>query len=217
MIAITCVSKDSCQHGYPWQHPQWPICYDKACGCSLGWFSWIPQYQTCGRNLHMPSGLVLASVAKDYPTKRTCLCYLVKKNQTLWPKQSSGLALVLSPPPSPPPCIPYTGKLVTLEIRNKEANSHDLFKSLYTQNVTFGIAQICIVKNAMYVFLLRCSSCSAAPSWLRWIFPGAQGPGSPYRDALLVGLPLMPLQTSSSYCSAPVPLQALAKSPLFTI
>lgn len=45
----------------------------------------------------------------------------------------------------------------------------------------------------------------------------SQGPGSPYRDALLVGLPLMPLQTGSSYCSAPVPLHALAKSPLFTI
>lgn len=33
----------------------------------------------------------------------------------------------------------------------------------------------------MYIFLLHCSSWSAAPSWLRWIFPGAQGPGSPIR------------------------------------
>lgn len=98
LIAITCVSKDSCQHGDPWQHPQWPMCYDKACGCSLGWFSWIPQYQTCGRNLHMPSGLVLASVAKDISYKENMSLLPCKKNQTLWPKQPSGLALVLSPP-----------------------------------------------------------------------------------------------------------------------
>lgn len=86
------------------------------------------------------------------------------------------------------PCFPYTMKLITGSIQKyteKKADIHDLLKSLYSQNVTFGIAQIYREINAMNIFLLHCSSCFTGSSWLKQISLGAQSPRSPYRDDLL--------------------------------
>lgn len=77
----------------------------------------------------------------------------------------------------------FPGSQSLREYTTKQANSHALFMSLYTQYVTFGIAQIYIVTNTMYIFLLRCSSCSAGSSWLRYISPEAHGPG-PHKATL---------------------------------
>lgn len=119
-------------------------------------------------------GVVLASVAKDITYKKKMFLLSCQEKSDFVPKQSSDLALVLS---SPPLVSLTLGSWSLWEYTAKKANSHALLKSLYTPNVTFGIAQIYIVINAMYIFLLHCSSCSAGSSWLRWISPGAQGPG----------------------------------------